>query len=149
MQSVLDCIHGFPIALQNIVRIEHIAWQVSDPVAVAGWYGREFGLTVLRKFNTPAQAHFLADESGNVILEIYNNPKVSVPDYKNMDPLLLHIAFLADDLAGTRDNLVAAGATLVDDIAFTPAGDQIVMLRDPWGFAVQLVRRKEPMLAAG
>jgi len=129
------------------MRIEHIAWQVSDPAAAAGWYGRNFGLTVRRKFNNPAQAHFLADESGNVILEIYNNPKVSVPDYQSMDPLLLHIAFIADDLAATRDRLIAAGAVLVEDITATPAGDHIVMLRDPWGFAVQLVRRKEPMLA--
>jgi hypothetical protein len=28
----------------------------------------------------------------------------------------------------------------------TPAGDELVMLRDPWGVALQLVKRAQPML---
>jgi hypothetical protein len=30
----------------------------------------------------------------------------------------------------------------------TPAGDSLVMLRDPWGIALQLVKRAQPMLRA-
>ena len=125
--------------------IEHSAWQVQDPVAVAAWYGENFGFTILRKFDNPAQAHFLADAAGRVVLEIYNNPKLAVPDYGAMDPLLLHIAFLTSDPAAVRDRLLPAGASLVDDLFITPAGDELVMLRDPWGFPVQLVKRASPL----
>ncbi|GEM_PF-457451 len=127
-------------------QVEHVAWQVQDPAAMAAWYGENFGFTILRKFDNPARAHFLADAAGRVVFEIYNNPKVAVPDYPSMDPLHLHIALSTDDPAGMRDRLLGAGATLVDDLVVTAAGDELAMLRDPWGFAVQLVRRKVPML---
>ena len=32
------------------------------------------------------------------------------------------------------------------DISVTPAGDQLAMLRDPWGFAIQLAKRNQPMI---
>lgn len=127
------------------IQVEHVAWQVQDPAAVAAWYGENFGFTILRKFDNPAQAHFLADAAGRVVLEIYNNSKVAVPDYGVMDPLLLHIAFRTDDPAAVRDRLLQAGASLVDDLFVTSAGDELIMLRDPWGFPVQLVQRKEPL----
>ncbi len=34
--------------------------------------------------------HFLADGSGRVMLEMYNNPAATVPDYNAMHPLVLH-----------------------------------------------------------
>jgi hypothetical protein len=34
----------------------------------------------------------------------------------------------------------------VDEVTTTPAGDKLAMLRDPWGLAIQFVRRAEPML---
>jgi glyoxylase I family protein len=63
-----------------------------------------------------------------------------------MDPLLLHVAFMVDDVAAVRQKLIAAGATPVDEITTTPAGDQLTMLRDPWGLAIQFVHRADPML---
>ena len=45
------------------------------------------------------------------------------------------------------DRLVTAGAKLVDDLFFNAVGDQLVMLRDPWGVPLQLVKRTTPMLA--
>jgi glyoxylase I family protein len=80
------------------------------------------------------------------MLELYRNPKVQVPDYATMDPLLVHVAFVSSDLAGDRDRLVAAGASVVDDIVATPTGDELVMLRDPWGVALQLAKRANPMI---
>lgn len=125
--------------------IEHIAWQVEDPDAVAAWYGEHFGFTIRRHFNNAARAQFLADTSGNVIFEIYNNPKAPVPDYRNQDPLTLHIAFKVDSVQAARDALLAAGGEIVDDCNTTAAGDDLVMMRDPWGFPVQFVKRAEPM----
>ena len=88
----------------------------------------------------------IADSAGATILELYNNPKVTVPDYRSMDPLLLHVAFAVEDVAAERDRLVAAGAMVVEDVGFTDAGDELAMLRDPWGVPVQLMKRADPML---
>jgi uncharacterized glyoxalase superfamily protein PhnB len=89
--------------------------------------------------------HFLRDGAGTSMLELYRNPRVAVPDYASMDPMLVHVAFVSTDPAADRDRLVAAGATVADDLVRTPAGDELVMLRDPWGVALQLARRAQPM----
>jgi uncharacterized glyoxalase superfamily protein PhnB len=63
-----------------------------------------------------------------------------------MDPLLLHIAFMVDDVKGIREKLIAAGATPVGEVTISPSGDELAMLRDPWGVAIQFVKRAKPML---
>jgi glyoxylase I family protein len=63
-----------------------------------------------------------------------------------MDPLLLHLAFRANDVAAERARLIAAGATPVGDVMTNETGDTVAMLRDPWGLAVQLVKRIDPMI---
>jgi len=128
------------------VKIEHTAFQVADPVALAAWYVNHLGLTVKRAQSEAPFGHFLADDGDAVMLEFYNNPRLPVPDYRAMDPLLLHIALRADDVAGTRARLMAAGATPVGDVQHTDAGDTVAMLRDPWGLAVQLVHRRDAMI---
>jgi hypothetical protein len=42
--------------------------------------------------------------------------------------------------------LIAADATIAGDVSITPAGDEIAMLRDPWGVPIQFVKRAKPML---
>jgi len=42
-------------------------------------------------------------------------------------------------------SLLQAGATTEGEVTTTPFGDDLAMLRDPWGFAVQLVKRAVPM----
>ena len=128
------------------MRIEHVAVQVSDPSAIADWYVTHLGCSIARSGPEPLNIRFLKDGAGQSMMELYRNPRVAVPDYAAMDVMLLHVAFVADDPAADRDRLVAAGATIVDDLTTTPAGDQIMMLRDPWGLALQLVKRKEPMI---
>jgi catechol 2,3-dioxygenase-like lactoylglutathione lyase family enzyme len=126
--------------------IEHIGYQVSDPEAAAKWYVEHLGMRLARSFGPPAHAQFVADSAGHVMIEIYNNPKVKVPDYRAIDPLILHLAFEAADVHAERARLIKAGAAPVGDAETTPTGDLIAMLRDPWGFPVQLVRRAKPML---
>ena len=128
------------------MKIEHVALQVAEPAAMADWYVRHLGCTIARSGSEPLSVRFLKDGSGASMLELYRNPRVAVPDYAQMDPMLVHVAFVTDDPAADRDRLVAAGATIVEDLNITPAGDQIMMLRDPWGVALQLVKRKEPMI---
>jgi uncharacterized glyoxalase superfamily protein PhnB len=59
---------------------------------------------------------------------------------------VLHLAFISEDMQADRNRLLAAGATAVGDIAVTPAGDHLAMVRDPWGFCIQLAQRAEPMI---
>lgn len=127
------------------MRIEHVAFNVADPSAVAAWYGEHLGLTVALQVPGPAQTHFLADDAGKTVLEIYCNPPDQVPDYAAMDPLLFHLAFVSDIPADDRARLIAAGATGVDEIE-RPDGTHLIMLRDPWGLALQLCKRPAPLL---
>lgn len=128
------------------MRLEHVALQVPDPVAMADWYVEHLGCSIARAGGAPALARFLKDAAGAAMIEIYRNPRVPVPDYGSLNPLLLHLAFTSGDLEGDRDRLLAAGATVADDIAETAGGDRLVMLRDPWQVPLQLVTRAEPML---
>lgn len=124
--------------------VEHVAWQVKDPEAVAAWYGQQLGFRIVRKNDDPARTHFIADVSGRVLVEIYNNPAAAVPDYAATHFLQLHLAFASDDPARDRDRLLAAGCTIAEALRQTPAGDTLVMLRDPFGFAIQLCKRAKP-----
>ena len=78
-----------------------------------------------------------------MMLEIYRNPPDAVPDYNSMNPLLLHIAFMVDDVKGIRKKLINAGATPVGDVSITSSNDELAMLRDPWGVPLQIVKRSE------
>jgi catechol 2,3-dioxygenase-like lactoylglutathione lyase family enzyme len=126
------------------MKIEHVAMNVADPVAVASWYSRHLGLRVVRHIPQPAQTHFLAD-SETTILEIYCNPPDEIPDYGSMNPLLLHLAFTSADPAADSRRLIAAGAVVVEEARLAD-GSHLIMLRDPWGLALQLCRRARPLL---
>ena len=130
------------------MKIEHFALQVPDPRAMADWNVNNLGFRVARSSGEPSHARFLMEGAGSVMLEIYRNPQAPVPDYPSLNPLLLHLAFVSENPGADRDRLVKAGATLVEDVNTNPAGDELVMLRDPWGIALQLVRRAAPMLRA-
>jgi glyoxylase I family protein len=127
------------------MKLEHVALLVADPAALAEWYVTHLGMKVMRTGDAPGHARFLADEDGTSVLEVYGG-SAPVPDYAAMDPLVLHVAFRPDDVATTRERLVAAGATPVGEMVVTPSGDQFAMLRDPWGLALQLARRARPLV---
>ncbi len=128
------------------MKIEHFAYQVNDPDASAKWHCQNLGFSIKREADVPCPVRFLADETGQVMLEIYNNPAVKTPDYASMDPLLLHVAFCCGDLPATVARLTAAGAVRVSGPEKTASGDELAMLRDPWGLAIQLVSRADPMV---
>ena len=130
-----------------ILNVEHIAWNVADPAAVADWYVSNLGMRVVRSGPAPMQMRFLADAKGRVVIEIYSNTADPIPDYAAQHPARLHFAFHTDDPDGSRDALIAAGATLVDEQTATD-GSRLVMLRDPWGLALQLCKRTVPLLPA-
>jgi catechol 2,3-dioxygenase-like lactoylglutathione lyase family enzyme len=126
------------------MKIEHIAFNVADPVAVAAWYCHHCSLRVVRHIPQPAQTYFLADDDATV-LEIYCNPPDQVPDYRQMNPLLFHLALTSADPRADAARLISAGAVLVEEIGL-PDGSHLVMLRDPWGLALQLCKRARGLL---
>jgi catechol 2,3-dioxygenase-like lactoylglutathione lyase family enzyme len=138
---------GRDAAQTNRIRLEHVALNVADPVKMAHWYVENLGMKILREGPAPINARFLADADGNMMLELYHNPPEAVPNYASMDPLILHVAFLVDNVEAIRQKLLAAGATATDEITVTPTGDKITMLRDPWGLAIQFIHRANPMLS--
>lgn len=122
------------------MKIEHFAFNVADPIAVAEWYSEYLGLHVVRRLEKAPYTHFLADSSGSVMIEIYNNPADQVPSYREMDPLILHLAFVSEQPEVDRLRLEEAGASFVDEVRLDD-GSHLVMMRDPWGFAIQLCKR--------
>jgi catechol 2,3-dioxygenase-like lactoylglutathione lyase family enzyme len=127
------------------MKLEHVAFNVQDPLAVAEWYARHLGLAVVRRDGAPYFTHFLADDGGAMLIEIYCNPPGEVPHYAAMNPLVLHLAFVSADPDADKTALLAAGATLVSE-ARPDAQTHLVMLRDPWGLAIQLCKRGAAML---
>lgn len=128
------------------ILLEHVAFNVPDPVAMADWYCRNLDMRIVRQGPAPAHARFVADSEGRRILELYHNPPDRVPDYRQIDPLNLHIAFVVEDVSKVRQLLLEAGAADGGEPQLTPAGDTVVFLRDPWGVPIQLVHRSQRML---
>ncbi len=128
------------------MRIEHIGIQVEDPAAMADWYMANLGFSCRRAADAPVPVRFIADDSGRVMLEIYRNPTVAVPVYSAADPLTLHVAFICDDVQGTVTRLIAAGATVFSAPQKAPNGDELAILRDPWGLPIQLAHRGTPLV---
>ena len=118
------------------MRIEHVAFNVADPKLMASWYMQHLGFGLKRALNDAAQTHFLTDDTGVMMIEIYCNPA----DYATMDPLILHLALVSADPVADSARLLAAGASHVTDVHLAD-GSHLAMLRDPWGLALQLCRR--------
>jgi catechol 2,3-dioxygenase-like lactoylglutathione lyase family enzyme len=120
------------------MRLEHCALQVPDAAAMADWYVKHLGCNIVRSGGAPTFTRFFAA-----------GPVSAAPtlDFPAMHPAQLHLAFVCENIKADRDRLLAAGAKIADDCFTTPAGDELVMLRDPWGIGLQLVKRAKPMLA--
>jgi catechol 2,3-dioxygenase-like lactoylglutathione lyase family enzyme len=127
------------------MKIEHFAINVADPVAMADWYVNHMGMSIVRKSDSHALTHFLGDDSCQVMVEIYCNPSDQVPDYATMSPLLLHLAFVCEDPVQKRAELEMVGATFAEEVHIKD-GSHLVMMRDPWGLAIQLCKRGVSML---
>ena len=128
------------------MRLEHIAFNVADSAAVAAWYVEHLDMRIARVFDEPPYIHFLADSAGKSLIEIYSNPQGEIIDYRRHHAVTFHLAFAVDDMDAARERLAAAGATLDGDVDNRANGDRLAFLRDPWGVAIQLVERVQPMI---
>lgn len=127
------------------MKIEHFAFNVKDPINMSEWYSKNLGLKTVKQVKEAPFTTFMADNSGRVMIEFYNNPSDNVPDYASMHPLLLHLAFVSNDPVSDKSRLLQAGATLVSEDKLDD-GSHLLMMRDPWGFSIQFCKRGTPML---
>ncbi|UII27140.1 VOC family protein [Fulvivirga maritima] len=127
------------------MKLEHFAVNVKEPAAMAQWYVENMGLTIVKQVTESPYMTFMADDSGQIMIEIYSNPAAAVPDYKNQSPLIVHFAFVSEKPDEDSKRLQAAGAEEVSNDHFDD-GSHIIMMRDPWGVPLQLCKRGVPML---
>ncbi len=123
------------------VRPEHLELNVGDPKAVVKWYCENLGMKVVREGAAPSFTTFIADSGRNMMLEITHSADYPALDFAKIHHMSLHLAFMVNDVPGMKAKLLLAGAVLVEDISKTPSGDQVLMLRDPWGLPIQFVQR--------
>jgi catechol 2,3-dioxygenase-like lactoylglutathione lyase family enzyme len=119
---------------------EHTALNIPEVDAAGRWYCDNLGMQVLRSGES---VRYLADSTGRLVFEFYTNPDAGIPDYTQMAPATMHLAFYVSDIPTAVANLVAAGAEIVSDYEVADSGDEMAMLRDPWGVPLQLMKRAE------
>jgi len=125
------------------MKFEHFALNVPDVRAMSRWYVAQLGFQVLRQKVEPPHTHFLGDDTGRVIMELYSNPAAAMPDYSASHPLVFHVAVQVADARAEQRRLEQAGAKLFLEENL-PDGSRLIMLRDPWGLPLQLCQRTKP-----
>ena len=125
------------------MKLEHFALNVPDARAHAQWLVQHLGFAVVRSRADAPYTHFLADDTGRVVIELYSNPKAPVVDFAELNPLSFHFAVVALSAGTERRRLESAGARHVID---EPQADRsmLVMMRDPWGVPLQICERTHP-----
>lgn len=145
-QALVGCVcpKDKPVKENGFV-LEHPAIDVADPVATAAWWCENLGFTITRQKDDETHTTFLVDASGRVAIEMYRaKTQPQAPDYASMDPLTLHFGFISKDVDADIERLVKAGATLV--VHEKAPGFDGAMMRDPFGIAIQFVKRENSVL---
>ena len=92
------------------MRLEHVAFNVTDPAGLSNWYAANLGMKIVRDFTEPPYIHFLADSAEKSLIEIYSNPLGEMINYGDHHPVTFHLAFAVEDMDAERQRLVGAGA---------------------------------------
>jgi hypothetical protein len=66
-------------------------------------------------------------------------------DSRALQPMQLHIAIQCDDPGAEADRLALVGATIVREPGVTVDPRELSFVRDPWGFVLQFINRKNPL----
>lgn len=123
------------------MRFEHFALNVESPVKMAQWYCEHLGLHIVYANEEPPFMRFLADTNDQVVMELYQNPNAPITDHLKNHHLVFHVAFESDNAKKDKDRLLEAGASFVEEKG-PDGGTHLIMLRDPWGLALQICQRK-------
>jgi len=130
------------------MKIEHFGLIVPQPLSMARWYEEHLGFQIKRSGGDDTEGvAFVADSSGQVMLELFARRDTPPLDFPALAPLQVHIAMLSDDPVADCDRLQEVGAVMLEDNLGRGSGDRLILLRDPWGVVIQLVKRKTPILS--
>lgn len=122
--------------------IEHIGITVEKPVEMAKWYQEVLGFNI--KFSAEDEEKgvaFLTDCSDKVMLELGKVPNVLPLASRLNHHLQLHIALKSIDPDREAEYLVSKGATFIERCPIKRPGENLIVLSDPWGNTIQLVKR--------
>ncbi len=133
---------------ENNIRFEHIGINVKDPVAAAKWYSENLNMKIVREGTAPNYSTFIADSSLHMMIEFNYNKDYPTIDSLNFNYDSFHLAFSVLNINLMKDKLLNAGATILSDLRKTDSGDQVLVLKDPWGLPIQFVQRVKPMIKA-
>lgn len=122
------------------MRIEHFALNVTGAKDMVHWYHKHLAMPIHVENDGDVYVAFIGEAPG--VLEIYENTTQAALPFADQHPLTLHIAFNSTDLNNDRDRLLAAGAEFIEGEA-DEEGYGLMMLRCPWGIAVQLCNRRQ------
>jgi uncharacterized glyoxalase superfamily protein PhnB len=131
----------------HLIRFEHIAFNVSDPVSMTKWYTENLGMKIMRFDGAPTFITFIADSGMHMMIELFHNADYPLLEPAKIHNMAIHLAFSTPNIVKTQKQLIAAGATIIDSLRKTASGDQVMTLRDPWGLPLQFVERVKPMLS--
>lgn len=118
----------------------HTKLQVSDLDVAIRFYQIAFGYAVRSRRPGPHDSEIafmvLPGEAAEIQLCQYpGSEDVVVPER------LMHLAFRVDDLDAVLEGALRAGASL-DAAPYTlPSGSRVAFLRDPQGYAIELVQK--------
>lgn len=124
--------------------IEHIGIAVEKPIEMANWYRETLGFNI--KFSAEDEEKgvaFLTDCIDKVMLELGKIPNVSPLADRLNHHLQLHIALKSEDPDKDAEYLVSKGAIFIEKCPIRRPGENLIVLSDPWGNTIQLVKRIE------
>ncbi len=125
-----------------MLKIEHIAFNVPDPAAMADWYCKNMGMSILLKSDKPNKVRFIGlPKDDSLVLELYSNTAIPFPHYDEVSQVTFHIGYTSTDVRKDSIRLKKAGATLITQTEVLPNGCSVAFLRDPWGLCFQLIQR--------
>jgi len=127
------------------MEFEHFALNVQSPASIAEWYVENLGMKIVFQDPKPPFMTFLADETDRVVVELYSNPAAKIPDYANQHHLEFHFAFKTKEAESLKSKLMTEGCSFVEEVK-KEDGSHLIMLRDPWGLALQLCQRATPLV---
>ncbi|TWU31217.1 VOC family protein [Novipirellula artificiosorum] len=120
-------------------RFEHVRINVADKEATAKWYVDNVGLEIIA--TNDSDVVFVADKDHNFMIELCSIPGLK-NTYFDVDLNSYHLAFEGHKtIEAVAEKMLKNGAEQVGDIYRNQVGDFVLNLRDPNGFAAQLIHR--------
>jgi glyoxylase I family protein len=122
--------------------IEHVGIIVRRPMEMAQWYADVLGFDIRSSAGDDEKGGaFLTDADGRVMLEFGRLPDVTPLADRVDHHLQLHLGVHSDDPDAEAEYLVSKGAEYIEKCPASRPGDNLIVLRDPWGNCIQLVKR--------